>query len=115
MAYAQALSALADPTRRGIFESLAARPRSVVEIAVDFPISRPAVSQHLGVLRDAGLVVKEDRGARHVYSVRADGLAELRTYLDGMWTHALKAFQEAARQKAQRRARRNCPAQRRSQ
>ena len=116
MGYGQTLSALADPTRRGIFESLSIRPRSVVEIAGNASVSRPAVSQHLRVLLHAGLVVSEHRGAQHVYSVRAEGLTELRAYLDGMWAHALTAFQKAAaQQKAVGHERRRGTASRRNQ
>jgi DNA-binding transcriptional ArsR family regulator len=97
MTYDQLLSALADPTRRRIFESLVARPQAVVELAGEFPVSRPAVSQHLRVLRAAGLVVDRQQGARRVYSAKPDGLAELREYLDTMWAGALSAFEKAAR------------------
>lgn len=81
--------ALADPTRRGIFELLVRRPHSVVEVADKLPISRPAVSQHLKVLQDAGLVHFERSGTRNIYQVDPDGLRAMRSYLDELWTHAL--------------------------
>jgi DNA-binding transcriptional ArsR family regulator len=81
--------ALADGTRRAIFEAVARSPRSVSELAQDFPVSRPAVSQHLKVLQDAGLVKFERSGTRNVYEVDIEGIRALRAYLDGMWTLAL--------------------------
>jgi DNA-binding transcriptional ArsR family regulator len=81
--------ALADPTRRGIFELLIRSPRSVVEVAAELPISRPAVSQHLKVLQSAGLVHFERSGTRNIYQVNPDGLLALRSYIDGLWTRAL--------------------------
>jgi DNA-binding transcriptional ArsR family regulator len=90
--------ALADSTRRAIFESLARQPRSVALLAEAFPVSRPAVSQHLKVLQDAGLVRFQREGTRNVYEVDPDGLAELRGYLDGLWSRALcdlKALSES--------------------
>ena len=90
------LAALGDPTRRTIFERLAERPRPVGEVAAGLPVSRPAVSQHLRVLKDAGLVVDTRVGTRRVYSVDPDGLEALRTYLDGFWNRALAAFKDAA-------------------
>jgi DNA-binding transcriptional ArsR family regulator len=92
----QALSALGDPTRRSIFEHLAERPRAVGELARELPVSRPAVSQHLKVLKDAGLVVDTAVGTRRVYRVDPDGVDELRAYLDGFWNRALRAFKDAA-------------------
>ena len=92
----EALAALADPTRREIFEHLAARPRPVGELARELPVSRPAVSQHLKVLKGAGLVVDRPAGTRRIYQVDPDGLAELRAYLDRFWNQALAAFKEAA-------------------
>ena len=87
--------ALGDSTRRAIFEALVTRPRSVGEIAADLPVSRPAVSQHLRVLREAGLVTMRAEGTRRLYAVHAAGLAQLRSDLDRFWTHALAAFQAA--------------------
>jgi DNA-binding transcriptional ArsR family regulator len=96
MAYAEAIAALADPTRRAVFERLRGGPRPVVEIASGLPVSRPAVSQHLRVLREAGLVRERRKGTRHFYSVDGDGLAELREYLEEFWQEALDAFKAAA-------------------
>ncbi len=92
MAYATALAVLADPTRREVFERLRAGPRPVNAIAKGMPVSRPAVSQHLKVLKDAGLVQERSEGVRRIYSVRREGLAELRDWLDSFWGDALDAF-----------------------
>jgi DNA-binding transcriptional ArsR family regulator len=92
MPYANALSALADPTRRAVFERLRAGPVSVGEIAAELPVSRPAVSQHLKVLKDAGLVRQEAVGTRRLYEVDPHGLGELRSWLERFWTEALDAF-----------------------
>ncbi len=92
MAYHDVLTALADPTRRNILESLREDARTVGQIASEQPVSRPAVSQHLKVLQDAGLVNVETKGTRRFYSVRRAGLAELRTYLDGFWSDVLSAY-----------------------
>jgi len=92
---AEALAALADPTRRAIFERLAERPQAVGELAREVPVSRPAVSQHLKVLKEAGLVVDAPSGTRRVYRVAPDGLAALRAYLDCFWNRALRAFKDA--------------------
>ena len=99
MAYQEALEALGDGTRRAIFESLARRPESVGALAGRFPVSRPAVSQHLRVLREAGLVSVERDGTRAVYRVDPAGLEQLRAYLDGFWTSALDSFKKAAESK----------------
>jgi DNA-binding transcriptional ArsR family regulator len=96
MAYADAIAALADPTRRAVLERLRGGPKPVVEIARGLPVSRPAVSQHLRVLKEAGLVRERREGTRHFYSVNGDGLAELRTYLEEFWQVALEAFKAAA-------------------
>lgn len=96
MAYASAIEALADPTRRAVFESLRLGPKPVVEIARGLPVSRPAVSQHLRVLREAGLVRERRDGTRHFYSVDGDGLAEVREYFEEFWEEALEAFKAAA-------------------
>ena len=96
MAYAEALSALADPTRRTVFETLRRGPRSVGDLAGGLPVSRPAVSQHLRVLKRAGLVREQRVGTRNFYSVDGDGLAELRDYFEGFWDEALAAFKDAA-------------------
>jgi DNA-binding transcriptional ArsR family regulator len=87
--------ALADPTRRQIFELVAANPRSVVELTRLLPVSQPAVSQHLKVLRAARLVRAEPRGASNIYHIDPDGLGEMRAWLDNMWTDALAAFRDA--------------------
>jgi DNA-binding transcriptional ArsR family regulator len=90
------LGLLGDPTRRAIFELLARRPCSVGELAQQLPISRPAVSQHLRVLKDGGLVVSRPEGTRRVYRLNPDGVTALRAWLDGVWDQALMAFQKAA-------------------
>jgi DNA-binding transcriptional ArsR family regulator len=87
--------ALGDPTRRAIFEALADGPKAVSELARDLPVSRPAVSQHLKVLKEAGLVIDEASGTRRLYRLDPRGLGALRTYVDRFWTHALAAFKEA--------------------
>jgi DNA-binding transcriptional ArsR family regulator len=92
----ETLGLLGDPTRRAIFELLARRPRSVGELAQELPVSRPAVSQHLRVLKDGGLVVDRAEGTRRVYRLNPDGIAALRAYLDRVWDEALTAFQKAA-------------------
>jgi len=96
MTYAQALTALADPTRRAILERLRRGPSPVVEIARGLPVSRPAVSQHLRVLRGAGLVTETRVGTRNLYRVDPQGLADLRAWLDGFWDDVLAAFKAAA-------------------
>jgi DNA-binding transcriptional ArsR family regulator len=93
MAYGSALAALADPTRRAVFERLRTGPRSVKAIAQGMPVSRPAVSQHLKVLKEAGLVTDRPEGNRRVYYVDPDGLGALRGWLDQFWDAALAAFQ----------------------
>jgi DNA-binding transcriptional ArsR family regulator len=95
--YQNGFSALADPTRRLIFERLARRPRAVGELAEGLPVSRPAVSQHLKVLRDAGLVLDARDGSRRLYRVNPDGVAGMRAYLDRFWGDALAAFESAAK------------------
>jgi DNA-binding transcriptional ArsR family regulator len=94
MPYDNALSALADPTRRAVFEKLRAGPVSVGDIAAHLPVSRPAVSQHLKVLKDAGLVRQEAVGTRRLYEVDPRGLGELRSWLDRFWVEALDAFKK---------------------
>ena len=96
MAYADAIAALADPTRRAVLERLRNGPQPVVEIARDLPVSRPAVSQHLRVLKEAGLVREQRVGTRHFYSVNGEGLADLRAYFEEFWGEALDAFKAAA-------------------
>jgi|SRR5579862_5668240 len=92
MSYGSALQCLSDPTRREVFERLRAGPRSVGALAQGLPVSRPAVSQHLRALKDAGLVAQRAEGARRVYYIDPEGLAELRRWLDGFWTDALESF-----------------------
>src|SRR3954453_7732076 len=92
----EGLAALGGPDRRTIFARLAERTRPVGELARELPVSRPAVSQHLKELKDAGLVVDRAAGARRVYRVAPAGLAGLRDYLDGFWNRALSAYKEAA-------------------
>jgi DNA-binding transcriptional ArsR family regulator len=86
------LDALGDPTRRAIFEHLGERPSAVVDLAALLPVSRPAVSQHLKVLKDAGLVRDVQVGTRRVYSLDPDGLVALRDYMDRFWNTALHSF-----------------------
>lgn len=92
MTYASTLAALADPTRRAVFERLRHGPASVGEVAADLPVSRPAVSQHFKVLKDAGLVIDRSEGTRRIYYIDPDGLGELRRWLDQFWDQALAAF-----------------------
>ncbi len=96
MAYGSALAALADPTRRRVFEQLRGGPKSVGVIAKRVPVSRPAVSQHLKVLREAGLVADRAEGTRRVYCIDPKGLGSLRAWLDQFWDRALAAFQTEA-------------------
>ena len=91
-----AWQALGDPTRRAIFERLAKRPLAVVELAGVLPVSRPAVSQHLKVLKDAGLVVVSRNGARRIYHVNPKAVEAMRRYLDRLWDKALASFKELA-------------------
>jgi DNA-binding transcriptional ArsR family regulator len=93
MAYETALAALADPTRRRVFERLKSGPQAVGAIARGMPVSRPAVSQHLRVLKEAGLVTDRPEGTRRVYHIDPQGLGALRAWLDQFWDHALAAFQ----------------------
>ena len=99
MAYrTEGFTALADPTRRAIFERLAVRPSAVGELAGDLPVSRPAVSQHLKVLKEAGLVVDHADGTRRIYRLDPEGVDALRGYLDQFWNQALTAFKRVAEQ-----------------
>ena len=92
MTYADTLVALADPTRRQVFEQLRTGPKSVGTLAATLPVSRPAVSQHLKVLRDAGLVDDRPQGTRRIYFLDPRGLGALRAWLDRFWNEALAAF-----------------------
>ena len=89
------MDALGDPTRRAIFERLGAGPRAVGELADELPVSRPAVSQHLKVLKDAGLVVDRAQGTRRIYQLDPQGVGALRAYFDSFWLQALTAFKDA--------------------
>ncbi|MDP9123282.1 MAG: metalloregulator ArsR/SmtB family transcription factor [Pseudomonadota bacterium] len=109
MPYDIALAALADPTRRAVFERLRGGPVSVGEIATGMPVSRPAVSQHLKVLKDAGLVRDQAVGARRLYEVDPGGLAELRAWLDHFWDEALDAFKAEVERPSQPRRRKKAP------
>jgi DNA-binding transcriptional ArsR family regulator len=93
-----AISALADPTRREIFERLRRGPQPVGVLARGLPVTRPAVSQHLAVLKTAGLVTDRAEGARRVYRIDPNGLGPIRAWLDGFWNEALVAFKEEAEQ-----------------
>jgi DNA-binding transcriptional ArsR family regulator len=90
--------ALGDPTRRAIFERLAERPRAVSELANELPVSRPAVSQHLKVLKDAGLVVGRPAGNRRIYQLNPDGVGALRAQLDRFWNQALTTYKQVVEQ-----------------
>ena len=94
--FSNVVSALADPTRREIFEKLAQAPQSVGSLAGTFPISRPAVSQHLRVLKEAGLVTDRAEGTRRVYQIDPAGLGVMRQWLDRFWDESLAAFQAEA-------------------
>ena len=96
MAYASALTALSNPTRRAVFERLRAGPASVQQIADGLPVSRPAVSQHLKALREAGLVRDEPRGSARIYSIHTPGLRALRDWVEGFWDEALDNFKTYA-------------------
>jgi len=93
-----AIGALGDPTRRAIFECLARRPMAVGQLSGELPVTRPAVSQHLKVLKQAGLVTDRADGTRRIYRVNSDGVRAIHVYLDQMWSQALAGFQQAAQQ-----------------
>jgi DNA-binding transcriptional ArsR family regulator len=88
------LDALADPTRRTIFERVASRPQSVGELAAGLPVSRPAVSQHLRTLKEAQLVTDEAQGTKRIYRIDPRGIGIMRAWLDDHWAEALRAFQK---------------------
>lgn len=96
MAYVHPMDALGDPTRRAIFELLRSGPLPVVELSRGVPVSRPAVSQHLRVLKDAGLVRDHAVGTRRLYEVNPEGFAQVRTWFEDLWADALDAFKRAA-------------------
>ena len=108
MTYHISLAALADPTRRKVFEALRAGPLPVNVLAAGLAVSRPAVSQHLKALKDAGLVEQRSEGARRFYSVRHQALVELRHWVDSFWGDALASFKEKAerRQRKEKRKKR---------
>ena len=99
--HVEALAALGDPTRRAIFERLAQGPRAVGDLASELPVSRPAVSQHLKVLKAAGLVVDSAAGTRRLYRLDPDGVGAVRAYFDAFWNQALAAFKAAVEQEVQ--------------
>ena len=94
----RAFSALADPTRRAVFERLSEKPQSVGAIAAQLPVSRPAVSQHLKALKDAGLVTDEARGTTRIYRIDPSGLGPIRRWLDEQWERSLRNFKQIAEQ-----------------
>jgi DNA-binding transcriptional ArsR family regulator len=96
MTYGSALAALADPTRRTVFERLSSGPKPVAAIAEGLPVSRPAVSQHLKVLKEAGLVNDRPEGTRRIYYIDPKGLGALRAWLDQFWDEALENFRVVA-------------------
>ncbi len=95
------LAALGDPTRRSILEDLARRPQAVSELASAFPISRPAISQHLKILKDAGLLTVRSAGTRRIYAADPSGIAEVRAAMERLWRDALVAFKDAAENTAE--------------
>jgi len=94
-------AALADPTRRAVLERIAQSPLSVGALAADLPVSRPAVSQHLKVLKDAGLVIDEARGTARIYRIDPEGLGPIRRWLDQQWERSLQNFKRLAEQEDQ--------------
>ena len=103
MTYDKTFAALSDPTRRRVFERLAAGPQAVVDLARGMPVSRPAISQHLKVLKDARLITDRREGTRRIYEIDPHGLGLVRTWLDQLWDHALRSFKaEAERVAVQR-------------
>lgn len=100
MTYEITIAALADPTRRAILANLRGGPLAVGTLADGLPVSRPAVSQHLKTLSDAGLVVVQSQGTKRIYAIDPRGADDLRHYLDSMWDDALAAFTQAAKDKA---------------
>ena len=103
-----ALRAIAEPRRRRILELVGGRELSAGEIASHFEVTRPAISQHLGVLKEAGLVNERRNGTQRLYRARPQGLAELKAFLEGFWDEKLEALQrEAEREEKQKRGKRN--------
>jgi DNA-binding transcriptional ArsR family regulator len=105
MPYGKALRCLSDPTRRRVFEKLRAGPQAVGVLADGLPVSRPAVSQHLKALKEAGLVIDRSEGARRVYYIDPDGLGELRRWIDQFWDDALESFKSEVELSKSRRGR----------
>lgn len=103
MSYLHPLDALGDPTRRAVLDLVRERPRSVGEIAGVLPVSRPAVSKHLRVLKEAGLVTDEAHGTRRLYRVNREGAEVLRAYVDQLWDTALERYARAAKKRGGRR------------
>ena len=97
--HSDGMNALGDPTRRAIFELLADGPRAVGDIAEQLPVTRPAVSQHLKVLKEAGLVTDRADGTRRLYQINPDGVGALRAYLDRFWDRALTSYKQAVEQR----------------
>jgi DNA-binding transcriptional ArsR family regulator len=95
-------AALADPTRRAVFERIAERPQTVGALAAQLPVSRPAVSQHLKVLKQAGLVADEPRGTSRIYRIDPHGLGPIRRWLDEQWERSLENFRKLAEQEDDR-------------
>src|SRR3954451_16297929 len=98
---ANGMDALGDPTRRAIFERLAKGPTAVGELAKELPVSRPAVSQHLKVLKEAGLVTDRPQGTRRLYQLDPQGIGALHAYFESFWSHAMAAFKEAVENRTQ--------------
>jgi DNA-binding transcriptional ArsR family regulator len=103
MAYDKTFAALADPTRRKVFERLAAGPQAVVDLARGMPVSRPAISQHLKVLKEARLITDRAEGTRRIYEIVPHGLGQVRAWLDQLWDQALLSFKAEAERVAQER------------
>jgi DNA-binding transcriptional ArsR family regulator len=105
MAYDKTFAALADPTRRKVFERLASGPQAVVDLARGMPVSRPAISQHLKVLKDARLITDRAQGTRRIYEIDPHGLGQVRAWLDQLWDQALLSFKaEVERVAAEKRS-----------
>ena len=96
--HGRVFAALADPTRRAVLEQIAERPQTVAALAAQLPVSRPAVSQHLKVLKDAGLVIDEARGTSRIYRIDPQGLGPMRRWLDQQWERSLANFKRIAEQ-----------------
>jgi DNA-binding transcriptional ArsR family regulator len=97
------MRALGDPTRRAVFELVAEGPRAVGEVARELPVTRPAVSQHLRVLKEAGLVIDRPDGTRRIYELNPDGVEALRAYFDRFWHRSLTSFKRRVEQRQEER------------